>query len=358
MRVLILIVALLWGGASWWWYTCNIKGYCGADSVLAENKTEEGSKVPEKEVLESTPIATENNGEEVVQDDVEEVDAPENDALNVSKDERSGGTDKTEKPDSIRVESSSETAENEIENSDVVKLDSSGKKSPSEVVSSTDETGNVEDSSEAMPDINADVSSDALQEEEAVVDTVQPEEAVTEYISAYPEDGEDADVELQDVTTDDSPAVASISTAEDIAQSEDNNDLTKIRIDLVSGASGSSATESKVEKVRIYFPYNSSKQSSLSSSAGNYFDKVVATLNANESMKITLTGHTDSQGNDKRNKTLGLRRAEVVKKMLVKRGAPARRIKTSSEGEKSPIATNRSEKGRNKNRRVELEPTT
>ena len=302
MRVLILIVALLWGGASWWWYTCNIKGYCDGDTNQIESKKEE-SKPSEEHVAEAASATAE---------DVAKV----NDVESHSSDEAKG-----ENP------SSNAAADD--------KADSASVENPDSVISDANKTE------------NADATSD---------NTSTNAEAQSEELATGSDAEQNTDTESQDVTTDDTSKP--ISTADDIAQSADNNDPKKIRIDLVSSASGASVAEGEIEKVRIYFPYNSSGQSNLSSSAVNYFDKVVAALNADDAMKITLTGHTDSQGNDKRNKTLGLRRAEVVKKMLVEKGAPASRIETSSKGEKSPIATNKTEAGRTKNRRVELEPTT
>jgi OOP family OmpA-OmpF porin len=69
---------------------------------------------------------------------------------------------------------------------------------------------------------------------------------------------------------------------------------------------------------------------------------------------ITIAGHTDSKGTDNYNMELGRKRAEAVRDLLVKFGAPADRLAVESYGKTRPIATNDTEEGRAKNRRVEF----
>jgi OOP family OmpA-OmpF porin len=70
--------------------------------------------------------------------------------------------------------------------------------------------------------------------------------------------------------------------------------------------------------------------------------------------QIIIAGHTDGKGTDDYNMDLGRRRAEAVKELLVKFGAPADRLVVESYGKSRPIATNDTEEGRAKNRRVEF----
>jgi OOP family OmpA-OmpF porin len=70
--------------------------------------------------------------------------------------------------------------------------------------------------------------------------------------------------------------------------------------------------------------------------------------------QITIAGHTDGKGTDAYNMDLGRRRAEAVKELLVKFGAPADRLIVESYGKSRPIDTNDTEEGRAKNRRVEF----
>ncbi len=65
---------------------------------------------------------------------------------------------------------------------------------------------------------------------------------------------------------------------------------------------------------------------------------------------IIVTGHTDSVGVN--NDQWGLDRANNVKKYLVAQGIPSAIIKVVSRGETQPIASNLTEEGRAKNRRI------
>jgi OOP family OmpA-OmpF porin len=70
---------------------------------------------------------------------------------------------------------------------------------------------------------------------------------------------------------------------------------------------------------------------------------------------VIVVGHTDSIGSDQYNMKLGLRRAEAVKAYLVSKGMNANQIRTSSKGEREPIADNKTAQGRAMNRRVVIE---
>jgi len=71
--------------------------------------------------------------------------------------------------------------------------------------------------------------------------------------------------------------------------------------------------------------------------------------------KIRLEGHTDSVGTDSYNMGLSQRRAAATKKYFVEEGnISSKRISTVGHGESRPIASNKTEEGRAKNRRVEI----
>ena len=70
---------------------------------------------------------------------------------------------------------------------------------------------------------------------------------------------------------------------------------------------------------------------------------------------IIAVGHTDSIGTDAYNQKLSVRRSEAVKAYLVGKGIEKNRIYTEGKGEKQPVADNKTDAGRAKNRRVEIE---
>ncbi len=75
----------------------------------------------------------------------------------------------------------------------------------------------------------------------------------------------------------------------------------------------------------------------------------------NTKFKVLLKGHTDNQGSDDTNLKLSQSRVDTVKKHLVSKGIDGSRIVALGYGDKSPIATNETAEGRQKNRRVEFE---
>jgi outer membrane protein OmpA-like peptidoglycan-associated protein len=70
--------------------------------------------------------------------------------------------------------------------------------------------------------------------------------------------------------------------------------------------------------------------------------------------RVSVEGHSDSQGDETYNLKLSRKRAEAVKDLLVKFGVAEHRIKVEAFGESQPIATNNTEEGRRRNRRVEI----
>lgn len=83
-------------------------------------------------------------------------------------------------------------------------------------------------------------------------------------------------------------------------------------------------------------------------------DKVADTLNQYPQTTIDVIGHADSTGPDAYNQALSERRASSVASYLVSRGVLRDRLYVAGRGESQPIASNDTEEGRAKNRRVEV----
>jgi OOP family OmpA-OmpF porin len=72
-------------------------------------------------------------------------------------------------------------------------------------------------------------------------------------------------------------------------------------------------------------------------------------------MRVTIGGHTDSQGDDNENYRLSVERAKAVRDALLERGVPSGRMQAIGFGETEPIADNETEEGRAANRRTTFE---
>jgi OmpA-OmpF porin, OOP family len=77
-------------------------------------------------------------------------------------------------------------------------------------------------------------------------------------------------------------------------------------------------------------------------------------LSKHPELNVEISGHTSSEGDPDRNLKLSLARAEAVKAYLVGRGIDATRIQTVGVGSEKPIASNGTDDGRRKNRRMEF----
>ncbi len=83
-------------------------------------------------------------------------------------------------------------------------------------------------------------------------------------------------------------------------------------------------------------------------------DKLVGFLNANPTVKIEISGHTDNQGTPQSNIILSKNRAKAVYQYLVDHNIAADRLTYKGYGQTRPIADNSTEEGRAQNRRTEM----
>lgn len=83
-------------------------------------------------------------------------------------------------------------------------------------------------------------------------------------------------------------------------------------------------------------------------------EKVALLMTANKSMQIELSAHTDAVGGYSTNLKLSEDRANSAKQYLLSKGISDDRIIAKGYGEISPVASNKTEEGRQRNRRVEF----
>ncbi len=107
-----------------------------------------------------------------------------------------------------------------------------------------------------------------------------------------------------------------------------------------------------IELKNIFFDR---KQATLRPESTTELQQLVNLLKDNPTMKIEVSGHTDAMGKDADNQQLSDDRARAVKEYVVTiGGVDSGRITARGYGETRPLATNDTDEGRAKNRRVEF----
>lgn len=93
-------------------------------------------------------------------------------------------------------------------------------------------------------------------------------------------------------------------------------------------------------------------KSTLAPASQEQLKNITEIMSAYPSVKIKIGGYTDNTGNSDENMKLSQSRAEAVKSELIKMGVSASRLSAEGYGSQFPVASNDSEEGRSKNRRI------
>ena len=102
---------------------------------------------------------------------------------------------------------------------------------------------------------------------------------------------------------------------------------------------------------KIFFEFD---KATLTAASLPQLDALTEILKKYEGANLFLEGHTDNVGEDKYNMDLSQQRMDAVKAFLMSKGVFESRIYANGFGESRPIATNDTDAGRSKNRRVEM----
>jgi OOP family OmpA-OmpF porin len=101
----------------------------------------------------------------------------------------------------------------------------------------------------------------------------------------------------------------------------------------------------------VEFDFNSAH---LRSSSDSTLDETANFLRSQPNIEAEIAGYTDSIGSATANLKLSRERAASVKNYLVAQGVDSSRLTSKGFGKANPVASNSSEEGRQKNRRVEF----
>lgn len=111
------------------------------------------------------------------------------------------------------------------------------------------------------------------------------------------------------------------------------------------------AVGSKIILRNIFFDFD---KATLRSESAAELERLIQLLNDIPTMRIEISGHTDSRGADDYNLKLSDNRSKAVVDYLTAKGIAAKRLEFKGYGETQPIATNDTDEGRQLNRRTEF----
>ena len=108
-------------------------------------------------------------------------------------------------------------------------------------------------------------------------------------------------------------------------------------------------------RVALYGIYFDSGKAEVKPESDAALDEIAKLLAAGPSLRLLVVGHTDTVGTMASNRALSEQRAAaVVQKLIAGHGISAARLTPIGVGFASPVASNRDDAGKAKNRRVEL----
>ncbi|PID46312.1 MAG: hypothetical protein CSB47_05135 [Proteobacteria bacterium] len=377
--LLLLLLTAAWGFGSWWYYTCKLKGFCRTDgdvTAVTGKALATGTVTTAiaTEATKTTP-ATDSKTTDFVDQDGDAISDEDERALGTDPENADSDGDGTKDNEELGIDLKSPI---DTDNDGVINAlddddDNDGIPSQLEIKLSSDplsadtDGDGVSDGDELGDDKNDPADSDGdgiIDLLDAIDDGTKPSTKTDEEQAST--DATDASQGQEEAQA---PPEASEGTAPKTDESAPTNDTVEqnqaiekpaanneVTIDTdAAQQSGASDGEIPFQKSRLYFPFRSANPR-LSPAATEYFKGVVTWLNQSKANRIVLTGHTDNVGKAKNNLDLGLKRAIEIKDLVVKLGADSAQVEVASMGESQPVASNKTDEGRRKNRRVELIP--
>jgi OOP family OmpA-OmpF porin len=133
---------------------------------------------------------------------------------------------------------------------------------------------------------------------------------------------------------------------------DSNGNVVRTNIDDIDPDNLNDIKEGQIVSLNnILFDFS---KSLLRAASYKELDKLARMLKVNPGMEIELSAHTDKIGGYSDNLKLSNDRANAAKQYLLSKGVDASRIISKGYGETNPVASNKTEDGRQQNRRVEF----
>jgi outer membrane protein OmpA-like peptidoglycan-associated protein len=125
--------------------------------------------------------------------------------------------------------------------------------------------------------------------------------------------------------------------------------------DVTVDASAMASSIADTGSVAIYGINFDTAKSDLKPESGPAIDEIAKLLTNNPTLKVYIVGHTDMVGDAAGNVRLSQARAQsVINELVSKHGIAAVRLIAFGNGPYAPVASNKTDDGKARNRRVEL----
>lgn len=131
----------------------------------------------------------------------------------------------------------------------------------------------------------------------------------------------------------------------------------KRAMEQATQGTGIQVSQTADNRLKLEIPSDISFDSNRSDIKANFrpvLDRFTTTLLDNPATTVSIIGHTDNTGSNAVNDPLSVDRAAHTRDYITDRGVSRARFSVAGRGESQPIASNDSDSGRARNRRVEI----
>jgi outer membrane protein OmpA-like peptidoglycan-associated protein len=131
----------------------------------------------------------------------------------------------------------------------------------------------------------------------------------------------------------------------------------KAEMEAATAGTGIQVSQTQDNRLKLDIPADVSFDTGRSDIKSNFrpvLERFAQTLNDNPATTVSIIGHTDSTGGDEINNPLSVDRAARTRDYLAQRGVSPNRVMIDGRGEREPVASNDTDSGRARNRRVEI----
>jgi outer membrane protein OmpA-like peptidoglycan-associated protein len=131
----------------------------------------------------------------------------------------------------------------------------------------------------------------------------------------------------------------------------------KADMEAATAGTGIQVSQTQDNRLKLDIPADVSFDTGRSDIKSNFrpvLERFAQTLQDNPATTVNIIGHTDSTGGDEVNNPLSVDRAARTRDYLAQRGVSPNRVMIDGRGEREPVASNDTDSGRARNRRVEI----